>query len=141
MRAAGGALTVSSEACSSLGSTRRKESKVTKVSKRVAVVTAASAALVLGGGAYALGGGGAPVWDDGHAVRPGSLDDGRALLPRTTVSLRQAVAAARAAQSGRLGQVDLTEREGRVYFVVDVGDREVSVDGVTGDVAGVAPQS
>jgi uncharacterized membrane protein YkoI len=111
------------------------------MSKRTVIVAAAAAAVALGGGTYALGGGGGLIWDDGHAVKPGSLDDGKSLLPRTSISTQQAVTAATAAQSGQLGQVDLKERGGRVYYVVDVGDREVSVDATTGDVAGVAPQS
>ena len=48
--------------------------------------------------------------------------------------------AQRAAQ-GALGQVDLKERDGRVLYVVDVGDREVSVDADTGAIAGIGPQS
>jgi uncharacterized membrane protein YkoI len=109
--------------------------------KRTALVATAAAALALGGGTYALGGGGGLIWDDGHAVQPGTLDDGKDLLPRTSISTEQAVSAAVAAQSGRLGQVDLKERGGHVYYVVDIGDREVSVDAVTGTVHDVAPRS
>ena len=109
--------------------------------KRTALVATAATALALGGGTYALGGGGGLIWDDGHAVQPGTLDDGKNLLPRTSISTEQAVAAAVAARSGRLGQVDLKERDGHVYYVVDIGDREVSVDAVTGAVHDVAPRS
>jgi uncharacterized membrane protein YkoI len=111
------------------------------MTKRTVLVAAAAAALTLGGGTYALGGGGGLVWDDGHAVQPGTLDDGKNLLPRTSISTEQAVAAAQGAQRGQLGQVDLKERGAQVYYVVDIGDREVSVDAVTGSVGGVAPQS
>ena len=111
------------------------------MSKRTAIVATAAAALALAGGTYALGGGGGLIWDDGHAVQPGTLDDGKNLLPRTSISTGQAVAAATASQDGQLGQVDLKERAGNVYYVVDVGDREVSVDATTGSVAGIGPQS
>jgi uncharacterized membrane protein YkoI len=111
------------------------------MSKRTVLVAAAAAALMLGGGTYAFGGGGGLIWDDGHAVQPGTLDDGKNLLPRTSITTGQAVAAAQAAQRGQLGQVDLKERDGQVYYVVDIGDREVSIDAVTGSVHGVAPPS
>jgi uncharacterized membrane protein YkoI len=109
--------------------------------KRMALVATAAAALTLGGGTFALGGGGGLIWDDGHAVQPGTLDDGKDLLPRTSISTEQAVAVAQGAQRGQPGQVDLKERDGHVYYVVDIGDREVSVDATTGGVHDVAPRS
>ena len=109
--------------------------------KRTIVVGASVAVLALGGGAtYALGSG-AGIWDDGTLVKPGSLDDGKDLLPQTRIGLAQAVATAQRAASGALGQVDLKEQVGRVAYVVDVGDQEVSVDAVTGDVTRVGPQT
>jgi len=80
------------------------------------------------------------IWDDGHPVRPGSLDDGKDLLPRTQIPLTAAVAAAQHAAQGALGQVDLVERSNRVLYVVDLGDREVSVDAGTGAIASIEPQ-
>ena len=111
--------------------------------KKVTIVAAAAAATAvsLAGAGYAFGGGGGVIWDDGHAIQPGSLDDGKELLPRTTVTLAAAVADAQRAVHGALGQVDLVERAGRVLYVVDVGDREVSVDAGTGAIAGIGPQS
>jgi uncharacterized membrane protein YkoI len=50
------------------------------------------------------------------------------------------VAAAQQAADGALGQVDLVQRNDRVLYVVDVGDREVSVDAGTGAVASIDPQ-
>lgn len=117
-----------------------------RIRKRTTLVAAGAAALTLAGGTIALGGGHGLIWDDGQAVRPGSLDDGKELLPRTSISTAQAVDAAQSrmaqrAQNGQLGQVDLKERDGHVYYVVDIGDREVSVDAETGGVHDVAPQS
>jgi len=111
------------------------------MSKRTLVVTSCVAALALGGGAtYALGSG-TGIWDDGSLVRPGSLDDGKNLLPRARITLGEAVAKAQRAATGQLGQVDLKERAGRVFYVVDVGDQEVSVDTSDGTVSGVGPQT
>jgi uncharacterized membrane protein YkoI len=109
--------------------------------KRTTLAAAGAAALTLAGGTVALGGGHGLIWDDGQAVRPGSLDDGKELLPRTSISTAQAVTAAQGAQRGQLGQVDLKERDGHVYYVVDIGDREVSIDAASGRVHDVAPQS
>jgi uncharacterized membrane protein YkoI len=107
----------------------------------ILVAAVAACAVSLAGAGYALGGGGGVIWDDGHPAQPGSLDDGKELLPRTTVTLAAAVADAQRAAQGALGQVDLKERDGRVLYVVDVGDREVSVDADTGAIAGIGPQS
>src|SRR5262245_51893076 len=104
----------------------------------IGAVVAATAAL--GGATYALGTPGGVIWDDGHAVQPGSLDDGKDLLPRTSISLATAVADARRAAQGQLGQVDLVEAGGRVLYVVDVGDREVSVDSADGSIASIDPR-
>jgi uncharacterized membrane protein YkoI len=111
------------------------------MSRRTIVVTSCVAALALAGGAtYALGGG-TGIWDDGTLVRPGSLDDGKDLLPQTRITLADAVAKAQQAATGPLGQVDLKEQAGGVVYVVDVGDQEVSVDAVNGAVTGVGPQT
>jgi uncharacterized membrane protein YkoI len=108
--------------------------------KRLAVVVAALAAVaaLLGGGAIAAGHG--LIWDDGKAVQPGSLDDGKNLLPQTKISLAQANAAAQRAASGSLGQTDLEQSGGRVVYVVDVGAQEVSVDASDGSIASIAPR-
>ncbi len=109
--------------------------------KRTALIAALAAVLALAGGTYAFGGGGGLIWDDGHAVKPGSLDDGKELQSQTRISLAQAVAAAERAKSGQLGQVDLKQRGASVQYVVDVGDREVSVDAASGSVVSIDPQS
>lgn len=106
--------------------------------KRLAVVVAALAAIaaLLAGGAISAGHG--LIWDDGKAVTPGSLDDGKNLLPQTTISLAEANAAAQRAASGSLGQTDLERSGNRVVYVVDVGSQEVSVDAADGSIASIA---
>jgi uncharacterized membrane protein YkoI len=107
--------------------------------KRTLIVAVAAAALLLAGGGYALGGG-AGIWDDDHFAQPGSLDDGKDLLPQTTISLADAVAAAQRAESGALGQVDLETRDGRLVYTVDIGNQEVHVDAADGSIASVTPR-
>ena len=96
--------------------------------------------LALAGATLAIGGG-TGIWDDNHFARPGSLDDGKDLLPQTTISLAKANAIAQRAATGSLGQVDLERYQGRVVYKVDVGDREVRVDAADGRVVSVDPQS
>ena len=74
-------------------------------------------------------------------MQPGSLDDGKELQAKATISLGAAVADAQRAATGALGHVDLVERDGHVFYDVDVGDREVSVYAGTGAIAGIGPQS
>ncbi len=88
----------------------------------------------------ATGGGKGLIRDDGHYAKPGSLDDGKELLPQTKISLAAAVAAAQRAQSGNLGQVDLEHFEGRIVYMVDVGNQEVRVDAANGSIVAVGPQ-
>lgn len=109
---------------------------------RKGLVIGAVALTAVGGGATVAAGGGAGViFDDGHYVKPGSLDDGKELLPQTKISLAQAITTAQHATAGQLGQVDLEHYGNRVVFKVDVGDQEVRVDAVDGSVATVGPQS
>src|SRR3954452_17557130 len=109
--------------------------------RRKVLVLIAAGAVALGGAAHALGGGRGVIWDDGRPVQPGSLDDGKDLLPQTRISLAAAVAAAKHAAQGRLGQVDLERWNGRVVYKVDVGDREVRVDAGDSSVVSTTPQS
>jgi hypothetical protein len=109
--------------------------------KRTFAIGACVAAIALGTGVSYAFGGGAGIWDDGTLVRPGSLDDGKNLLPQARITLAAAVAKARSAASGTLGQVDLKEQDGGIAYVVDVGDQEVSVDAVDGTVIRVGPQT
>jgi uncharacterized membrane protein YkoI len=104
------------------------------------IAAIAAVVLVLGGATFALGGGKGLIWDDDHYAKPGSLDDGKDLLPQTTVSLAQAVAAAQRAANGSLGQVDLERFDGRVVYMVDVGDQEVRVDASNGSIAAISPR-
>jgi uncharacterized membrane protein YkoI len=107
--------------------------------KRIAFVTSAAVVLVAAGAAV----GGAPgtIWDDGHAVARGSLDDGSELLPEAALSTAEAVTAAEHAAAGAVGQVDLVRANGRLVYVVDVGSREISVGAADGSILGDAPQS
>ena len=104
------------------------------------VLAALGATASLAGAAYAFGGAPGVIWDDGKPVQPGSLDDGKALLPRTDISLDAAVSKAQQTASGALGQVDLVERGGTVVYVVDVGDHEVSVSATNGAIVSIDPQ-
>jgi uncharacterized membrane protein YkoI len=108
--------------------------------KRLLMAISAVLALVLVGATFALAGGGGLIWDDGHAVKPGSLDDGKQFLPQTTITLGQAVAAAQKAAQGRLGQVDLEQLGARIVYVVDVGKNEVRIDARDSSVVSIAPQ-
>jgi uncharacterized membrane protein YkoI len=109
--------------------------------RRVAIAAAVAVALAFGGATLAIGGGAGLIWDDGHFAKPGSLDDGKELLPQTKIGLAQAVAAAQHAQRGPLGQVDLERYGDHVVYKVDVGDREVRVDAADGSIASVGPAS
>jgi len=108
--------------------------------RRFMVVAVLATAVALAVAAFAFGGGKGLIWDDGHYAKPGSLDDGKDLLPQTTISLGQAVAAAQRAQSGQLGQVDLERYNGRIVYSVDVGDKEVRVDAGSGSIATISPR-
>ena|SRR5436309_1750593 len=108
--------------------------------RRHTTVATLAAALALGGATFALGGGSGLIWDDDHYAKPGSLDDGKELLPHTTITLDQAVMAAQRAAHGQLGQVDLEHFEGRIVYMVDVGEQEVRVDAADGSIAAVSPR-
>ncbi|MEA2595300.1 MAG: Peptidase propeptide and domain [Thermomicrobiales bacterium] len=72
--------------------------------------------------------------DDEQPVAPGTLDDGKELLPQAGISLEQAVAAAQTAATGDIGEVDLEHFQGKLVFNVDVGDHDVKVDASDGTV-------
>lgn len=109
--------------------------------KRIVLLAPVAAALALVAAGLAVGGGSGLIFDDGHYAKPGALDDGKQYLPQTEITVEQAVAAAQRAQPGALGQVDLDRTNGTLVYVVDIGDREVSVDAGDGSVVGVAPRS
>ncbi len=104
----------------------------------IAAVSLFAAVLVFGGATFALGGGPGGIWDDNHFAKPGSLDDGKGLLPQTRISLGQAVAAAQRAASGSLGQVDLERFRGGIVYMVDIGNEEVRVDAADGKVVAIS---
>jgi uncharacterized membrane protein YkoI len=112
--------------------------------KRIALIAAAVSAavlLVLVGATIAFGGPGARlINDDGVWVKPGSLDDGKDLRPQASLTLDQAIASAKKAATGELGQVDLEHYSGRLVFMVDVGDQEVRIDAANGDVVAISPR-
>ena len=110
------------------------------MSRRVIVVTVLAVLVVLTAATFALGGPKGLIWDDGHYAKPGSLDDGRDLLPQTQVSLTTAVATAKNAASGALGQVDLEHFRGGIVYTVDIGDQEVHVDATSGKVVAIDPR-
>jgi len=104
------------------------------------VALAAAAAVMLVGATLAFGGPGRLIYDDGAYVKPGSLDDGKDLQPQTSITLKQAIAAAQNAASGSLGQVDLEHYQGRLVYTVDVGGHEVKVDAANAHIDGVVPR-
>jgi uncharacterized membrane protein YkoI len=108
--------------------------------KRLLITIGVAMAVLLVGAAFALGGGRGVIWDDGHAAKPGSLDDGKNLLPQTKISLAQAAAAAQQAAHGQLGQVDLERLGNRVVYSVDIGGQEVRIDAGDGSVASIQPR-
>lgn len=71
------------------------------------------------------------------AVAAGTIDDGKELLPQASITLDEAIAAASAAASGSLGEIDLEYYNGTLVFNVDIGDNDVKVDAATGAVLGM----
>jgi uncharacterized membrane protein YkoI len=111
------------------------------MSRRFVIVAIALAAIALIGGAtLAVGGGSGLIWDDRHTATPGSLDPGMALHPQATIPHAQAVATARHAATGQLGQVDLEHFGTRIVYMVDVGNQEVRVDAANGTVVAIGPR-
>jgi uncharacterized membrane protein YkoI len=108
---------------------------------RKRIITLVLAALVvLTAASFAFGGPKGLIWDDGHYAKPGSLDDGKDLLPQTKISLTRAVSVAEGAASGALGQVDLERYQGAIVYMVDIGDHEVRVDATNGNVVAITPR-
>ena len=68
------------------------------------------------------------------------FDDGKDLLPETSVSLADADATAQRVAEGNLGQVDLEHFGDRIVYSVDVGSQEVRVDANSGIVVDVRPR-
>jgi len=72
--------------------------------------------------------------DDDDDGAPGQLVEGSALLPQASITLEQAIAAALAAAQGELGEVELEEDDGKLIFIVEIGDEDIEVDAQTGEV-------
>jgi uncharacterized membrane protein YkoI len=100
--------------------------------KRIAASIAGVAALGLtaGGIAAASGGSSSPA----GASR---LDDGKDLLGQAKITEAQAISSAQSATSGKLNEVDLEHRDGKLVFNVDVGAKDVKVDASSGRVVSV----
>lgn len=64
-------------------------------------------------------------------------DDGKDLLPQAGITIDQALAAARSAASGPVGEVDLEYHHGKLVFNVDIGDKDVKVDANSGSIVSV----
>jgi uncharacterized membrane protein YkoI len=75
--------------------------------------------------------------DDGDRDEAGTIDDGASLLPEASISLDEAIAAARNAADGAVGDVDLEYAGDRLVFNVDVGNNDVRVDATDGSVVSV----
>ena len=69
-------------------------------------------------------------------VAPGQIDDGAELLDQATITLEEAIAAAQAAESGVLGEVDLEMYQDRLVFNIDIGEKDVKVDAADATVLG-----
>ncbi|MEW6283147.1 MAG: PepSY domain-containing protein [Candidatus Eremiobacterota bacterium] len=80
------------------------------------------------------------VDDPAPTDRVGKLDDGAELLPQARITLEQAIATARGAGTGPLGEVDLEFYHGKLVFNVDVGTQDVKVDATTGQVLAVGDE-
>ena len=66
-----------------------------------------------------------------------TLDDGEALAGKASISIEQAVSAARTAATGPIGEIDLEHLGGRLVYNVDVGSNDVKVDASDGTVVAV----
>jgi uncharacterized membrane protein YkoI len=76
------------------------------------------------------------IGEDEGQVAPGTLDDGKDLLPQSKITIDQAIEAAEGAEDGSVGEVDLEHFDGRLVFNVDIGDKDVKVDAANGSVLG-----
>ena len=68
------------------------------------------------------------------AGQAGTLDDGKDLLPKATISLDKAIATAQTAATGAVDEVDLEYWNGTLVYNVDVGSKDVKVDAASGAV-------
>lgn len=75
--------------------------------------------------------------DDGSN---GQLDEGSELLSEASISVEEAVAIAQAAGSGSTGDVELERSGGQLVYEVEVGQTDVYIDAMTGEVLGTDPE-
>jgi len=76
--------------------------------------------------------------DDGdEQADAGKLDDGEDLLGQASITIGEAIAAAQSAASGPVGEIDLEHHEGKLVFNIDIGDKDVKVDALTGIVLSI----
>lgn len=75
--------------------------------------------------------------DEDASAKPGELSEGQDLLPQAKISVEEAVRAAQAEATGRLGSVELEEKAGTLVFEVTVGEQEVFVDAGDGSIVSV----
>ena len=108
--------------------------------RRIIVFALAAGLVALAAATFAFGGSRGLIWDDGHYAKPGALDDGKELQLQTSVPLSAAVATAKDAATGALGQVDLERYHGGIVYMVDVGNQEVRVDAASGKVVAISPR-
>ena len=102
-----------------------------RLGKRRYLILATVAIIAVGGAVGAI------VANETSAKAPTShIDDGADLLPQAAITIEEAIAAAQAAESGALGEVDLEYYEGRLVFNVDIGKWDVKVVAMDGSVFG-----
>ena len=108
------------------------------IRKTISLIAAVAATLGLATSGHAAGRGHQSSGNH-HARSANSsrLDDGKSLLPQSKISEQQAIAAAQAAASGALNEVDLEHKDGKLVWNVDVGNKDVKVDATDGKVVSV----
>ncbi len=74
--------------------------------------------------------------DGSEQANASNIDDGKELLPQASITLDQAIAAARTAASGDVGEIDLEDYNGKLAFNVEIGDKDVKIDSSNGTVLG-----
>ena len=79
--------------------------------------------------------------DVNTAATPGALTEGADLLPQATISVDQAVQAARSAANGAVGQVELAESDGTLTYDVEIGNQDVVVNASDGSIISVDPRN
>lgn len=70
----------------------------------------------------------------------GELDEGSELLSEAAISVEEAVAVAQSAGSGSTGDVELERSGDQLVYEVEVGQADVYIDAMTGEVLGTDPE-